>query len=83
MNNNIIDNPNDLIKLSRDELDEILIEKYNNKALLRELLRRTLYNLNEANMLANLYKEKNLEYKNETERVKEELKKIINSNWEN
>lgn len=42
MNNKIIDNPHKLMKLSRDELDDILLQEKYNKALLRELVRRSL-----------------------------------------
>lgn len=55
--NNIIDNPKDMLKLSRDELDEILIEKYNNSALLRELIRRCLKDLSKQIELSEYYYE--------------------------
>jgi hypothetical protein len=42
-----IDNVYDLMNLSREELDEILLEPKYNKALLRELVRRTLKVANE------------------------------------
>lgn len=40
--NKIIDNVHDLMKMSREELDDILLDKKYNSALLRELIRRTL-----------------------------------------
>lgn len=40
--NGIIDNVHDLMKMSREELDEILLDKKYNSAMLRELVRRTL-----------------------------------------
>lgn len=39
---NIIDSPMELFKLSRDELDEKLFDEKYNKALLRELVRKSL-----------------------------------------
>lgn len=40
--NNIIDNVHKLMELSRDELDEILLDEKYNKAMLRELVRRVI-----------------------------------------
>jgi hypothetical protein len=40
--NQIIDNVHELMKLSRDELDEVLLDEKYNKAMLRELVRRSI-----------------------------------------
>lgn len=53
---NIIDNPQDLLKLNSSELDELLLEKYKNSALLRELIRRCLHEIKSQNDLIQLYK---------------------------
>lgn len=42
MMDNLIDNVHDLMKMSREELDDVLLDKKYNSALLRELIRRTL-----------------------------------------
>ncbi len=39
----IIDDVDKLMEMSREELDEVLLDKKYNKALLRELVRRCLY----------------------------------------
>lgn len=45
MLNNIIDDIDKLIDMPREELDEILLDKKYNKALLRELIRRCIREL--------------------------------------
>lgn len=45
MANNIIDDLYKLIDMPREELDEILLDKKYNKALLRELIRRCIREL--------------------------------------
>lgn len=40
--NKIIDDVHKLMQLSRDELNEVLLDKKYNKAMLRELIRRTI-----------------------------------------
>ncbi|MBZ9693282.1 hypothetical protein [Clostridium sp. M14] len=55
----IIHEPTQLMNLNRDELDEILLEQYNNSGLLRELIRVSLLKLKEQTELINFYKEKN------------------------
>lgn len=40
--NKIIDNVHELMKLSRDELNEVLLDEKYNKAMLRELVRRSI-----------------------------------------
>ena len=40
--NQIIDNVHELMKLSRDELNEVLLDEKYNKAMLRELVRRSI-----------------------------------------
>ncbi|MDF2881276.1 MAG: hypothetical protein K0R54_1833 [Clostridiaceae bacterium] len=79
MENNIIDNPMKLILLSEDELEEILIEKYNNQALLRELLRQTLADLRKTRRLADVYKEQCSQYINKVKSIKEDLEKFTES----
>lgn len=68
---NIIDNPQALLKLNSSELDELLIDKYKNSALLRELIRRCLHEIKSQNDLIKLYK-------NNYEKSKEDLAKIEN-----
>lgn len=47
MSKKIIDDVYDLINLSEDELNEVLLDEKYNKALLRELVRRSLKTVNE------------------------------------
>lgn len=56
--NNIIDNVHDLMKISDDELTETLLDEKYNKALLRELVRRSIHMANDYKYLANENKEK-------------------------
>lgn len=62
MNNTILNDVAELIELSDDELTEALLDEKYNKALLRELVRRSL-------KLAKLYREKYEYEKNERRRV--------------
>ncbi|MFJ6264393.1 hypothetical protein ACIQGW_05135 [Lysinibacillus xylanilyticus] len=64
----MIDRVEDLMKLSRDELDEVLLKEKYNKANLREVIRRTL-------AFANDYKDA-CEYLN---KVREEEQKALRS----
>lgn len=54
----IIHNPKELMNLSREELDEVLLEEYKNTALLRELIRISLTQLKEQTNLTEYYKNK-------------------------
>ena len=76
---NLMDNPFDLIEMSRDELDELLLEKYKNIAMLRELLRRTLGALNTANTMNIRYKKELAEQKEQIQSIKNQASIIIDS----
>lgn len=66
MNKNIIDDIHDLMRLSEDELTEVLLNEKYNKANLRELVRRSLETARD-------YK-KAFEYeRSENERMKERV----------
>lgn len=71
----LIDNPKDLMKLSREELDEILLDKYKNTGLLRELLRRCLSSLKEQTELTEYYKQGNIE--EQLDDLKNEINEVI------
>lgn len=71
----LIDNPKDLMKLSREELDEILLDKYKNTGLLRELLRRCLSSLKEQTELTEYYKQGNVE--EQLDDLKNEINEVI------
>lgn len=57
----IIHDPNYLMNLDRNSLDEILLKDYKNSALLRELLRKTLYQLKVQTELCRMEKDKSNE----------------------
>ncbi len=46
--NTILDNPKSLMNLSREELDEILLDSKYNRPMLRELVRRCLKEMKDA-----------------------------------
>ena len=73
----IIHNPRELIKLSRDELDELLLEEYKNPALLRELIRVSLLQLKEQTRITELYKEKKDNALDEFEKLRDEINEVI------
>ena len=54
---NIIDNPIELSKLSRDEIDDILLQVKYNKANLRELIRNSVLTIRSKNKEIEYYKE--------------------------
>lgn len=70
-NKKIIDDVHELMKLSNEELDEVLIDQKYNKALLRELVRRSL-------KVAKDYK-KAFDYEKYERKDTEELLRLYNS----
>lgn len=60
----IIDNPKELINLSRDDLDDILLNDKYNRPMLRELVRRTLKELKYSQeLIKQLYKDMEMDKK--------------------
>ena len=74
---NIIHNPGELMDLDRDTLDEILLEEYKNPALLRELLRITLYKLRDQTKLAIFYKDRKNDTLDKLDNMKEDMNKLF------
>lgn len=71
----LIHNPRELMNLDRDTLDELLLEKYKNSGLLRELIRRCLSSLKEQTELTNFYREN--PDSTQLDNIKEEINQII------
>lgn len=71
----LIDDPINLIDLDREALDELLLEKYKNSGLLRELTRRCLISLKEQTELTNFYKEN--PDSEQLENIKNEINQIF------
>ena len=76
----IIHNPRELMELSRDELDELLLEEYKNSALLRELIRVSLLQLKEQTKLTEFYKEKKDNALDRFEKLRDEINEVIDKN---
>ena len=75
----IIHDPNCLLDLTRDELDEILIDEYKNPALLRELIRVCLYRLKEEQVIVKMYKDKKNKAMDKYENLREEINKVLDN----
>lgn len=75
----IIHNPRELMNLSRDELDDILLEEYKNTALLRELIRVNLHQLKEQTNLTEFYKNKKDKALDKFENLRDEINKVIDN----
>lgn len=73
----IIHNPAELIKLSREELDDLLIDEYQNKGLLRELVRVSLLQLKEQTKLAEFYKERKNTALDKLDNMKQDINDLI------
>lgn len=74
----IIHNPRELMNLSREELDELLLEEYKNSALLRELIRISLLELKEQTELTNFYKNKKDNALDKLKNIKQDINELIN-----
>lgn len=76
----IIHNPRDLMNLSRDELDEILLNEYKNSALLRQLIRVSLLQLKEQTKMTEFYKDKKDKALDKFEKLRDEINEVIDKN---
>ncbi len=76
----IIHNPRELMELSRDELDELLLEEYKNTALLRELIRVSLLQLKEQTKMTEFYKDKKDKALDKFEKLRDEINEVIDKN---
>ena len=76
----IIHNPRELMELSRDELDELLLEEYKNSALLRELIRVSLLQLKEQTKMTEFYKDNKDKALDKFEKLRDEINEVIDKN---
>ena len=73
----IIHNPRELMNLDRDTLDELLLDKYKNSALLRELVRVSLLQLKEQTKLTELFRNKKDKALDRLDNIKQDINEII------
>lgn len=73
----VIHNPRELMGLSRDELDKLLLEEYKNPVLLRELVMVSLLQLKEQSKMTEFYKEKKNNALDKFEDMRDEINKVM------
>ena len=73
----IIHNPKELMNLDRDTLDELLLSEYKNSALLRELIRISLFQLKEQTELVEFYKHNKDKELNRLNNIKQDMDRLI------